>query len=315
MKYLILFFFLTFVWAVSLVAQPLEAVRLIDLNATLGEGALWDYRSNRLLFVDIEEGILYAWYPESQTLDSFAMGQKIGTVVPASNGDLLVALKDGIYSFNPDTRIKTLRLAPESAFPDNRFNDGKCSPEGRFWVGSMSLYGKRSQGNLYSIEGDFSYRLQIDSVTISNGIVWSSDTSMMYYTDTPVRKIAAYSYQPSTGDIRFQRYAIVIPDSMGAPDGSTIDADGNVWVALWGGSAVACYNPHSGKLLRTVHVPARNVTSCAFGGADLDILFITTASAGKDSEQKARFPNAGDIFWVKPGVKGVKAAYFQQIEK
>ena len=174
----------------------------------------------------------------------------------------------------------------------------------------MSTVGEQKNGTLYRLDADSTLHKMIENVSISNGIVWSADKTKMYYIDTPTQKVMAYDYDNETGDISNPKVAVEVSKDLGSPDGMTIDAEGNLWVALWGGSAVGCWNPKTGKLLKMVDVPAKNVTSCAFGGSDLATLFITTARQGTNDKELEKFPNAGGVFKIKPGVKGVKAFFF-----
>jgi sugar lactone lactonase YvrE len=284
---------------------------ILEIKATLGEGALWDYKNNQLLWVDIEEGILYVYDPATGKNIAHEQGKRIGTVVPIDTGGMVTALQDGIYTYNPNNGELIKKASPEEDKPQNRFNDGKCDPGGRFWAGTMALKGGRGSGALYRIDHDFSYKKMIDNVSTSNGIVWSLDNTKMYYIDTPTRKVVAYDYDNGTGDISSPRTAIEIPAELGSPDGSTLDAEGMIWIAMWGGASVTRWNPETGELLQKISVPALNVTSCAFGGKDLDILYITSASMSMNESQKEQYPYAGKLFQVKPGVKGIKANYFK----
>lgn len=152
------------------------------------------------------------------------------------------------------------------------------------------------------MDADFGWKKMIDDVTISNGIVWSQDKTRMYYIDTPTQKVMAYDYDNETGKISNPEVAVNIPDGLGYPDGSTMDSEGMLWIAMWGGQAVTRWNPETGKLLERITIPALNVTSCAFGGRNLETLFITTARAGMSEEQISRFPESGGLFKIKPGV-------------
>lgn len=152
--------------------------------------------------------------------------------------------------------------------------------------------------------------VKLGSVTISNGIVWSADRRTMYYVDTPTRRVSRYRYDDSTGAIAYEGIAVQIPEEMGFPDGMTIDRCGNLWIALWGGYGVGCWNPHSGELLHRIFVPCPNAASCAFGGENLDTLYITTAGGTPDSRLRQDYPLSGSLFVCKPGVYGVKACFF-----
>jgi sugar lactone lactonase YvrE len=148
----------------------------------------------------------------------------------------------------------------------------------------MSTEGKSGAGSLYRLNPDSTVQRMIENVSISNGIAWSLDHTRMYYIDTPTQKVMGYDYDNVTGQISNGKSVIEIPSAMGAPDGMTIDSEGNLWICLWGGAAVGCWNPVSGELLRTIQVPAKNVTSCAFGDADLGTLYITTARIATSDE-------------------------------
>ena len=152
----------------------------------------------------------------------------------------------------------------------------------------------------------------LDSVTISNGIVWTADKKTMYYNDTPTLTVQAFDYDDKTGTISKGRVAVRIPKGTGAPDGMTIDAEGKLWVALWGGNCVARFDPVTGELMQKIMVPAPNVSSCAFGGKNLETLYITTARAWVSPEKLKEFPLSGGLFAVKPGVRGVPAFFYEE---
>jgi sugar lactone lactonase YvrE len=308
--FLILLTLVTLITSCTL--QKSNNVKLvIDSKSDLGEGAIWNDKTGELMWINITGKILNFYNPSLENNREIFTGQMIGTVVPTTSGDVLIALQNGIYQLNPRTGTKKLLVDPEENLPNNRFNDGKCDPAGRFWAGTMSTVDEKEVGTLYRFDSDTTIHKMIEKVSISNGIVWSADFKKMYYIDTPTQKIMAYDFNNETGEISNPKVAVEIPDKMGSPDGMTMDEEGNVWVALWGGSAVGCWNPETGKLLRTIDVPAKNVTSCAFGGADLETLFITTARTSTSEEELKIYPNAGGLFKTTPGVKGVKAYFFK----
>ena len=292
------------------VEKESEVELVIDSKSELGEGAIWNYRTGELLWIDIKGKILNFYKPLTANNKEMFTGQMIGTVVPTESDMVMVALQNGIYSLDPKTGTKKLIVNPEEDLPNNRFNDGKCDHKGRFWAGTMSTQNEKNVGALYCLDTDSTIRKMIDNVSISNGIVWSLDNTKMYYIDTPTKKVMGYDFSSETGDISNPKVAIEIPENIGSPDGMTIDEEGNVWIALWGGSAVGCWNPETGKLLRTIEVPAKNVTSCAFGDKDLGTLYITTARTGTSDEELIKFPYAGGVFKVKPGVKGKEAFFY-----
>lgn len=280
-------------------------------TAQLGEGSIWDYKNSVLYWIDIEGMKLHKFNPEKDTNTSYELGKRVGTVVPETNNSVIVALKDGLYRryFSSDSLEFIAR--PTSLKEEERFNDGKCDPAGRLWVGTMRIQGRVGDSYLYKYEPATGFSEMIDSVSISNGIVWSPDHSRMYYIDTPTGKVMKYDFDNISGHISNPEIAVYIEDSLGHPDGMTIDEEGKLWIGMWGGGAVCRFDPVSGHLLNKIEVPAFNVTSCAFGGENLDVLYITTASTGMNDVQKEMYPNAGGLFRVKPGVKGLKAFYFK----
>lgn len=281
------------------------------IEAQLGEGAFWNHRTQELYWIDIEGKQLHIFNPKKNVNASYAMPSRIGTVVPTTNGKSLVALQDGIYLFDKITNETTLFSSIESDIPTNRFNDGKCDPAGSLWAGTMRMDESKPAAKLYSIESNGSFKERLDNITISNGIVWSKDTKTMYYIDTPTKKIRAFDYDVQTGNISNERVAVHVAEELGFPDGMAIDENDNLWVGMWNGNAVVQFDPKTGKVLQKIEVPAHNVTSCAFGGNDLSTLYITTARVDMTKEELKLYPNAGSIFSVKAGVKGVKSPFFK----
>lgn len=292
--------------------------KLTDLNAELafrtesllGEGAFWNYRNNSLYWVDIEGRKLHIFDPEKKSDRFLATESRVGTVVPQTDSTAVIALENGIYIINTNTGETSLLSDIESDISKNRFNDGKCDPNGNLWVGSMNFPQNEASGNLYKVKPDGQAERMKAGITISNGIVWSSDNRTMYYIDTPTAVIKAFDFDPETSTITNERVAVEVSEADGYPDGMTIDENDHLWVGLWNGNAVAQYDPESGTLIRKVWVPAHNVTSCAFGGPDLDVLYITTSSLDMTDEEADKFPDAGSLFRVVPGVKGVKSPFF-----
>ncbi len=292
-------------------AQKNKAVIELKIKTQLGEGAFWNYRTDELYWIDIEGKKLFIYNPESKKNRSFDLPSRPGTVVSSIQKDTaVIALEDGIYFINIKTGKTTLLSDVESKMTFNRFNDGKCDPNGNLWVGSMNLKQDQPTAFLYKIESDGKAFKMIDSITISNGIVWTKDHKTMYYTDTPTGKIMAYDYNINTATISNKRVAVVVPESIGYPDGMTIDENDKLWVGLWNGNAIGNFDPLTGKLIRKIEVPAHNVTSCAFGGKNLDILYITTAAIDMTTKEQQKYPDAGSVFKIKPGVKGVRSDFF-----
>jgi sugar lactone lactonase YvrE len=283
----------------------------LRIDAILGEGAIWDKFRQRLLWVDITNQRVGLFDPESGTNEMLQLESKVGTVVPAVKGDLVVALQEGIARVDPRTgKCSTVIRPPGHDATRIRFNDGKCDPRGRLWAGTMALNHATGAGALYCFETDGTVRQCLADVSISNGIVWSHDQRRMYYIDTPTRRVDVFDYEVETGTITNRRQACAIPADMGFPDGMTIDVEGKLWVALWGGSAVARWDPDTGRMLAKIEVPTAHVTSCAFGGPNLSSLFITSAREGLSPAQLKDQPLAGSIFVATAGVRGVASTAY-----
>lgn len=286
----------------------LNAQLLLNTQSTLGEGAIWNHIDQTLYWVDIDQHLLHWLDPISNLHDTATLPKKITTVVPTLKGGLLIALEDGIYNYNKTTSELSLRQAnPENNITKNRFNDGKCDPAGRFWVGTI---GKEKSAALYCMDANYTLQTMETNITNSNGILWSPDQKTMYYIDTPTYKVVAYDFDNKTGLVSNPQTVITIPTTMGRPDGATIDSEGMVWVAIWGGYCVSRWNPQTGKLISIVEVPSKNITSCAFGGENLDTLYITSAKGQATTDELLQYPNSGSLFSIKPGVTGIKANFF-----
>ncbi|NNL15172.1 MAG: SMP-30/gluconolactonase/LRE family protein [Flavobacteriaceae bacterium] len=290
--------------------EELEAELEFETMALLGEGAFWNHKTQELYWVDIEDKKFNIYNPSSVSNRIIQMPSLIGTVVPYNENEAVVALLDGVYKVDLLTEEISLLSDVESNIPENRFNDGKCDPNGNLWVGSMHFEQSKPNASVYRINEQGETVKMIDSVTISNGIVWTKDAKTMYYIDTPAGNIMGYDYNDQTSTISNGRIAVKVSEEDGFPDGMAIDENDMLWVGMWNGNAVAQYDPKKGKLVSKISVPAHNVTSCAFGGENLDILYITTSSLDMTEEEQNRFPMAGSIFMVKPGVTGVESRFF-----
>ena len=276
----------------------------IDAKATLAEGPFWHPREQRLYWVDITEGKVHIHEPNGSGDKVFEIGCQVGAAVPRAAGGLMLATERGLETFSVDSGEHEVVCDPESDLPNNRFNDGKVDPAGRFWAGTMSMQKEPKAGSFYCFEVDGTLRKLFDGVTVSNGLDWSPDAKTMYHIDSPTREVVAFDYCRETGEISNRRVLIRIDADAGVPDGMTVDAEGALWIAHWDGARVTRWSPE-GELLDTVPLPAQRVTSCAFGGEQLDVLYITTAQRGLDDETLQRYPHSGGIFALRPGVKGM----------
>ena len=287
-----------------------DAQPALKIPALLGEGAFWDYRNNWLFWVDIEGKQVNMYDPLTGQNRAIPVPSRVGTVVPQTDSTAVVALEDGVYLLNLIKEELSLISDVEADIPTNRFNDGKVDPLGNLWVGSMRLDESAPTAALYRVDYKGTTTKMLTGITISNGIVWSADKRTMYYIDTPTGKIRAFDFDPDKAAISNERTVVDVAPELGYPDGMTIDENDHLWVALWNGNAVACFDPDSGELIGKIAVPAHNVTSCAFGGPNLDLLYITTASIDMTPQEIDNYPMAGSVFVVSPGVKGVKGTFF-----
>lgn len=281
---------------------------VIDAKAKLGEGPSWDQRFQRLFWVDIKGFQLHIYDPSTCTDRTIDVGEHIGAVVPYLKNKVIVALISGLYCLDIETGAKVLIHDPEEGRLGNRFNDGKCDPAGRFLAGTMSLNDEHAQGALYSLNTKGHVSLLVDKASISNGLAWSADHRTMYYIDTPTLEVVSFDYDVAQGTIRNKQLVAKLDESEGYPDGMTIDAEGMLWIARWGGKRVSRIHPAHGEVIAEVSLPVNCVTSCAFGGEYLDELYITTAQDHDSADQ----PLAGGLFMVKTGVKGTPTSYFNQ---
>lgn len=278
--------------------------------ATTGEGSIWHPGRQSLFWVDIEGKTLYEFLPEKKECNKWSFDRMVTTVVPETDSTVIISLQNEVIRINVNNGTSFPITAINDYGGTMRCNDGKCDPEGRFWIGTMTLTAPARTAHLYCVTPQGEVTAKIDSVTISNGLVWTTDKKYMYYIDTPTQKIVRYKYNPKTATIEYDGIAVTVPKEYGSPDGMTIDENGNLWVAHWGGYGVYCWNPQTGKLLEKISVPAPNVASCAFGGKDLKDLYITTARAGLSKEKLEKYPESGSLFKCHPGIKGMKTNYF-----
>lgn len=280
-------------------------------KATLGEGVFWSQKEEKVYWIDIEGHRVCRFDPETGKNESVDVGQQVGTVVENESGGLIVALADGVYALDFKTGALDKWCDPMEGNKENRLNDGKAGPDGCLYVGCM---GDDNQQHLYRIDNDrTSYRIVESGITISNGLVWSLDNKTFYYIDSPERVVWAYDFDMVTGSISNRRVIVDVKSEECVPDGMTIDAEGKLWVAFWEGSCVRRYDSDTGEELQRIELPVARVTTCAFGGKDLDKLYITTASIGFEDADWEREPQAGGLFVCEPGVKGVPSFAFKGV--
>ncbi len=285
---------------------------LLDAKAIVAESPSWDSKNNLLYWVDIDGKKVHVYNPSTKEDKFVDAGQYVGCIAPKKDDGVILGMHHGIYFFDFKSEKFTFVCDPESDKPDNRFNDGKCDAYGRFWAGTMNLEEKDPLGALYRIDRDHSVTKMVDKVTVSNGIAWNPDNSIMYYIDTRTKSVFAFDYDLKTGSISNRRVAVKIPDGQGSPDGMTSDSEGMIWVAHWGGWRISRWDPRNGKLIEVINIPVEKVTSCVFGGDDLDELYITTASRGLNADGLKKQPHAGGIFKYKTHVRGMSTYAYDE---
>jgi sugar lactone lactonase YvrE len=278
-----------------------EVELILDVRAELAEGPCWLADRERLLWVDIKAGHVHLLDPATGEDRVLEVGQPVGAAVPADDGRVALALRDGFALIDLDDGSRVEPVADvEKEIGGNRMNDGKVDAAGRFWAGTMAMDGRRGAGALYRLDHRRRVELMVPGVSISNGLGWSLDGRLMYYIDTPEDRVDVFDFDADTGSIANRRQFAAI-DGPGHPDGMAVDAEGGLWVALWGGGRVAHFLP-DGTPAGSVELPVSQVSSCCFGGPDLRDLYITTAWEHLAPER--RQPHAGSLFRSRPGVAG-----------
>jgi sugar lactone lactonase YvrE len=280
----------------------------VPAKAQLGEGPTWDAAGARLLWVDIMRGEVHSYDPDTGA-DTLVKrtGQHVGAAKPRAGGGLVVNLRDGIGLYDTDG---SFRMLADLATDGVRGNDAAVAPDGSLWAGTMRYDKRPGGGRLYRISPHGDVTTVLDEVTISNGTGWSPDGRLMYYIDTPTRRIDVFDVD---GPAIHDRRTFVDVDGAGFPDGLTVDADGCVWTALWDGGQVRRYAP-SGRLDRSIEIPAARTTACAFGGPDLRDLYITSARSDDPADaepvDEPADDSAGFVFVVRDIGQGLPCRAF-----
>ena len=267
----------------------------------LGEGPCWDPVSGRIWWFDIVGRKIFWTMPDGANHGEFDLPMRASVATPTASGELLIVAEDGLSIFDRDTgALRKVLPAPDFA-EGFRSNDGKVDMAGRLWWSSMDDDGGTRPGSIFRY-GPNGNTQMIDGVHIANAMAFSPDGATFYLADSKLAKIEAISIEPATGDILDRRIFATFTD--GAPDGAAMDAEGCLWVAIWGGSRVERYRP-DGTLDRVVKTPIEQPSCCIFGGPDLATLFITSARVGLPTNKLAAQPLAGALFAFEPGVPGV----------
>ncbi|MEV4338320.1 SMP-30/gluconolactonase/LRE family protein [Streptomyces sp. NPDC049590] len=273
----------------------------VAAQATLGEGPTWDPATGTLLWLDILGMRLHTYDPVTGRRTVRTTPQHVGAAKPRAGGGLVLNLRDGIGLLDPDGTFRWLHHEP---VPGRRGNDAAVAPDGSLWAGTMRYDEATGGGTLSRLAGDGSARTVLGDVTVSNGTGWSPDGRLMYYVDTPTRRVDVFDHDAE--GVRNRRPLAEIEEGAGYPDGLTVDADGCVWVALWDGGAVRRYTP-DGTLDRVIPLPTPRTTACAFGGPALTDLYVTTARTGLD----APHPLSGSLLVIPNAGKGLPQPAFE----
>ena len=285
--------------------QEWNSTVAVKYYSVLGEGPCWDEKRKLLFWIDSLDDKVCISNLETGATTVFDVGQNVGTLVLTEDDDVVVlGLRDGIYTLNIKTGELLKKCDPEG-IEDNRYNDGKADINGRIWIGSMCVADNGHEGydttckcNLFKIDTDFTGTLVDPEVRLSNGMCWTQDQKTMYYVDSPTRHVYAYDFDAEKGTISNKRVACVVPAELGIGDGMDIDAEGNLWIAHFTGWCCGKWDPRTGEMIGKVNVPVSRVTSCAFGGENMDELYITTSKTFID-EGDDRQPDAGAVFVAK----------------
>lgn len=273
-----------------------------EAAARLGESGFWDTRSQSLFWVDITSRRIHNHDPATGRNAVWQAPEDVGCVATHGDGGLVVALRKGFYRFSLETgAFAPIFIAGEEP-RTNRFNDGKTDRQGRFWCGSLDEKEVAPSGSLYRLDHDGRAERIVQGIICSNALCWSPDGTVMYFGDSVRGLVWRWDFEPGSGAISNRRVFVEVPVSTGVPDGATVDADGFVWIAHWGGWRVVRYDPN-GRIDRVVMLPVSQPSCPAFGGRDLMTLYVTSAAIG--AAQPAKEPLAGGLFAMDVGVKGI----------
>ena len=280
-------------------------------NAVLGESPVWSPDEAALYWVDINNPTVHRLDPATGERKRWLIETETGSIGLAGPGRLVAGLRTGLHFLDLETGKIEKICDPEGGgrFNENRMNDGKVDRAGRFWVGTMNDPGHEPRGTLWRIDADGNAEPAMREIRIPNALCWSPDSSTMYFTDSYSHEIWAFDFDLKEGAFENKRVFAAVPEDEGVPDGATVDAEGFVWCAHMFGGKVSRLAP-DGSVERTIELPVPQVTSCAFGGPDLDTLYITTASLRMDRAALAEQPLAGALFAADPGVRGLPEPAF-----
>lgn len=273
-----------------------------DVKAVLGEGPVWLARERALCWVDIDGQEVFC-LDDQGDLRRWRTPVRVGSLAPRAGGGFVGGTDQGLAFIDLETETFDIFANPEAELPGNRFNDGKVDRSGRFWAGTMDKLEREAPGSLYRLEADLSLTIIDTGYRVTNGPAFNPDGRTMYHNDS-ARQVTYVFDLDEAGEATNRREFIRFGQGDGFPDGMTVDADGCLWIAFWDGWCVRRFSPDA-EILATVELPVQRPTSCAFGGAGLDRLFITSARRDLKGTELARQPLAGGLFAVDVGVHGI----------
>ncbi len=280
-----------------------------DARALLGEGPVWDPDEGVLNWVDIKGKALHRYRPADGGRASLSVPSEIGCIALRQGGGLVAALRTGFVFIGLPAGAVIPLSDPEAHLPGNRFNDGKCDRNGRFFAGTMDDACQAPTGSLYRLDPGGETTRLISGYAVCNGPAWSPDGGTLYFSDSAARLIHAFDFDAAGGSLANGRVFARVPEDAGYPDGLTVDAEGFLWSAHWDGWRLTRYAP-DGRIDRVIPLPVRRPTSCAFGGPGLDRLYVTSASIDLTPDELAGNPLAGGLFELDAGVAGLPEPRF-----
>ena len=282
----------------------MRAELIVDCKNEHGEGVFWNPSDGRIWWTDIQGRALWSFDPVTTQSTSIPMEDRVCCFAPRAARGLIVAYSDRVVLFDPETKQETLVTLFEPENPETRLNDGRTDRQGRLVVGGMNEVSGKPDSSVISIDGNLKVQTLIDQISCANSICFSPAGNTMFFADTPDREILAFDYEKGRGTLTNKRLHASFKQEPGLPDGSCVDAEGGVWNAEWEGHRVVRVAPN-GTIDRVIDVPVWKPTCCAFGGPNLDTLFITSSRLMSDEATLKKEPSAGGLFAVKPGIRGV----------
>ena len=282
----------------------MRAELIVDCKNEHGEGIFWNPSDGRIWWTDIQGRALWSFDPVTTQSASIPMEDRVCCFAPRAAGGLIVAYSDRVVLFDPETKKETMVTLFEPENPETRLNDGRTDRQGRLVVGGMNEVSGKPDSSVISIDGNLKVQTLIDQISCANSICFSPAGNTMFFADTPDREILAFDYEKDRGTLTNKRLHASFKQEPGLPDGSCVDAEGGVWNAEWEGHRVVRVAPN-GTIDHVIDVPVWKPTCCAFGGPNLDTLFITTSRLMSDEAALKKEPSAGGLFAVKPGIRGV----------